>query len=1065
MRREIDDLTESRVVEIDGDTSPLQGALSRLGGRGGAVALAAAAAGAVFSAGFSEALDLTAANNRLTAQLGLTAEESERIGGLASGLYADAWGESIEEVTNAIALIDQNLAEIDDIPDAELETLTQLGLDLARTFDVDVAEATRAAGQLFRSGLADSAEDAFDIITTGFQEGANRSDDFLDVLNEYSVNFAEAGLTSDEVLSAMISQLDEGVFQADRFGDSVKEFGVIIREEEQRVESLQAIGDGIADNIAFSEEFAGVVSESAGTLLDLAGQADLTEAEINDLWATANTETSSAIDRNLQFAESLRGLEGIADSAIDGAIGGAFRDLRQEAGGVEERIFELQNALINGGPEAAGAFQELFDIISSIEDVTQRNTAAVETFGTPFEDISNSVFFNTDFTGTFDDLGGSAQRASDTINDSLTMRLTALQRQALAPIAAFTNSTVIPAIGGFLDIVEGFDIGSLFGGGSALGPISDAFSGAFESISAAIDTVDFAEIAENFEGFLNALEPVIGFVIDVAASTLANFGEVIAGLIGVVGNILEGDWAEAWSSFTGAIDDALILAISLLAPARIAQALGRLVVGALSALGPLGPGLLRAIGTGLGQLPFAITTALARGLTALAGFVPRALGFVAGFGVELGASLTSGLPDVGSRVASSLGSAISSAFTTVLSGAVSFGSSFISTVVDGIAGLAVAIAQALTAAVTAYVNWYASVITTAVEFAINFVSTIVGGIADLAVTIGEALVDAVVAYVNWYADVVETAVGFGIDFIAAIADGLATLAVGIGGALVDGLTAYVEWYAEVVGTAAGFGARFITAVVEGLAGLALAIGALFLDSIQRIVAFYGGGIAEIAGFGADFISTVIDGLSGLPGEIGGVFADAFTTITGFVDDVVTELSSLAGRVTGLFTGIGGAIGGALSGAIRGAVNGVIGAINGIPDITIPIPDLLGGSRTIGIPFVNPVFRGGVLERGEQAFYEGFAREAAIPLDGPFGTIVNKLRLLRESGLYDVVAADIARSAPSLSQPQQSGVMLSPNVSVPIVVSNVTVDSRGMSNDPRRRIREAEQRAARHVRRR
>ena len=110
----------------------------------------------------------------------------------------------------------------------------------------------------------------------------------------------------------------------------------------------------------------------------------------------------------------------------------------------------------------------------------------------------------------------------------------------------------------------------------------------------------------------------------------------------------------------------------------------------------------------------------------------------------------------------------------------------------------------------------------------------------------------------------------------------------------------------------------------------------------------------------------------------------------------------------------------------------------------------------------------MLERGEQAFYEGFAREAAIPLDGPFGTIINQLRLLRESGLYDVVAADLTRPNRALSTGAQSPsagpvTVASPQVTVPVTVAGVTVSGAGLSNDPRRRIREIEGRVNRSVR--
>ena len=179
-------------IEVQADISRVESAMALISSPAGVVGAAALAAGALFSASFGQSLDFSAANQTISAQLGLTQEESARIGEISGNVYAGAWGESIDEVNNAIRSIDQNLGEIENFPDAELEQITGLALDLATAFDVDVSEATRAAGQLIRSGLATDAEDAFDIITTGFQNGANASDEFLDTLSEYSVNFAEA---------------------------------------------------------------------------------------------------------------------------------------------------------------------------------------------------------------------------------------------------------------------------------------------------------------------------------------------------------------------------------------------------------------------------------------------------------------------------------------------------------------------------------------------------------------------------------------------------------------------------------------------------------------------------------------------------------------------------------------------------------------------------------------------------------------------------------------------------------------------------------------------------------
>ena len=61
------------------------------------------------------------------------------------------------------------------------------------TFDFDVAESTRAATQLMQKfGL--SSDEAYNLIAQGAQNGLNKNGDLLDVINEYSNQYSQAGL-------------------------------------------------------------------------------------------------------------------------------------------------------------------------------------------------------------------------------------------------------------------------------------------------------------------------------------------------------------------------------------------------------------------------------------------------------------------------------------------------------------------------------------------------------------------------------------------------------------------------------------------------------------------------------------------------------------------------------------------------------------------------------------------------------------------------------------------------------------------------------------------------------
>src|SRR5262245_15674838 len=64
-----------------------------------------AGAGVLLGAGMMQGLEQASAGSKLAAQLGLSEAESARVGRVAGGLYAEAYGESIEQVNGAVASV------------------------------------------------------------------------------------------------------------------------------------------------------------------------------------------------------------------------------------------------------------------------------------------------------------------------------------------------------------------------------------------------------------------------------------------------------------------------------------------------------------------------------------------------------------------------------------------------------------------------------------------------------------------------------------------------------------------------------------------------------------------------------------------------------------------------------------------------------------------------------------------------------------------------------------------------------------------------------------------------
>lgn len=201
-----------------------------LGGLGGTlktgIAGVAAGAGALFAAGFAEAVEQDKSNARLGAQLGLTEKESARAGKVAGKVYSAGYGESIDQVNASLKALAQNGVAAISAPKKELAGLSKAALNLAETFDVDVTDAARAAGQMIRTGLADNGVQAFDLLTLGFQKGLDKGGDFIDTMNEYGTQFRKIGLTGAGAIGLISQALQAGARDSDVAADALKEFSI-----------------------------------------------------------------------------------------------------------------------------------------------------------------------------------------------------------------------------------------------------------------------------------------------------------------------------------------------------------------------------------------------------------------------------------------------------------------------------------------------------------------------------------------------------------------------------------------------------------------------------------------------------------------------------------------------------------------------------------------------------------------------------------------------------------------------------------------------------------------------
>lgn len=143
----------------------------------------------------------------------------------------------------------------------QLQVNAPKATDVANVFGQDLGGVTNAVGQLMRTGLVKNSSEAFDLITAGFQRGADRGGDFLDTITGSSVNLKQFGFTSSHAVGVFTQALNAGAPNADAFTGALEE---MIGNASDGIETFHKLGLGGED---FADKLAGG-GPKAATALD-----------------------------------------------------------------------------------------------------------------------------------------------------------------------------------------------------------------------------------------------------------------------------------------------------------------------------------------------------------------------------------------------------------------------------------------------------------------------------------------------------------------------------------------------------------------------------------------------------------------------------------------------------------------------------------------------------------------------------------------------------------------------------------------------------------------------------
>jgi hypothetical protein len=492
----------------------VSGIVGKVKGAKGGIVGAIAALG--IGSALTSALGIDRANDKLAAELGATPATAAKYGKLAGEIYAGAWGDSVEDVNDAIASVKSSIRGLG-TGDA-LKAATTQALDFATIFEIDVARAAQVAGQAIRTGLAKDATEAFDLLTAASQQvPKNLREDVLDAADEYGQFFASLGYDGTKAFGVLAAGAQKGMYGIDKAGDAVKEFTIRATDmSTASVGAYEAIGldaGRMADEILAGGDRA---QEATGKIIDGLLSIESPSKRANTAIALFGTPLEDLNVRDIPaFLRSLKGLDGGL-----GRVAGASKragDTLNDNASTNLTSFARQAKLL--AVNALGG--------SLIPAVSKGAKFLASNFGPAVDDVVTSA----------KDLASSAAPAVKGFFDSLKGG-----GGSGGGALAETGRAIGEFVGGLLPTLK--SIGSSIS--STLGP-------GLREIGNLVRT----QLLPAFQGILPVVLPIAKFLLGVFGSALVGalrgvinvvkgVVKVIAGVLNVVSGLLTGDWSRAW---------------------------------------------------------------------------------------------------------------------------------------------------------------------------------------------------------------------------------------------------------------------------------------------------------------------------------------------------------------------------------------------------------------------------------------------------------------------------------------------------------------------------------------
>lgn len=351
-RRVVDEFSDVGSKIGKSITSGAEKALKALPVVAAGVGLGVAAA---FGAALFEGVQREQISDIMLGSLDLDPDETQRIAKLAADIYANAYGESFEDIAGTLR---DALAV--DIPESQVRRVVEQTESMQAAFGGASEGYIALVAQLEEQGVVETVTEGLDLIVSSFTRLPSELQEPLsEAIREYAVFLDDLGFSAEETFALFTRFGGQGEFALDKAGDALKEF--TIRATDMSTASVEAF-----DLVGLSAE-------------------------------------------------------------------------------------EMATAVLEGGPAARTAFEDIVEGLLSIEDPASQANAAIALFGTPLEDLAVSeipLFLEglLDIEGGLGDVEGAVDRLDARINDNFGVTFETFKRTVGGVFTELADSIIGPAL-------------------------------------------------------------------------------------------------------------------------------------------------------------------------------------------------------------------------------------------------------------------------------------------------------------------------------------------------------------------------------------------------------------------------------------------------------------------------------------------------------------------------------------------------------------------------------------------------------------------------------------------